>query len=83
MPRCSTPRGWRLEADIGIDSIKRVEILSAMRDAVPELPALDPKALGTLQTLGEVADKLRASLGGKANGAAHAPVVVAAAPSDG
>ncbi len=57
-----------LEADLGIDSIKRVEILSAMRDAVPELPALDPKALGTLQTLGEVADKLRASLGGKANG---------------
>ncbi len=26
-----------LEADLGIDSIKRVEILSAMRDAVPEL----------------------------------------------
>ncbi len=62
-----------LEADLGIDSIKRVEILSAMRDAVPELPQLDPKALGTLQTLGEVADKLRSSLGGgKANGvAAH------------
>ena len=47
-----------------------------MRDAVPELPQLDPKALGTLQTLGEVADKLRSSLGG--GGAAK---VQAAAPS--
>jgi acyl transferase domain-containing protein/acyl carrier protein len=62
-----------LEADLGIDSIKRVEILSAMRDAVPELPPLDPKALGALQTLGEVADRLRSTLGGKVNGAA-APV---------
>src|SRR6201999_2455675 len=52
-----------LEADLGIDSIKRVEILSAVRDAVPELPQLDPKALGTLQTLGEVADRLQGSLG--------------------
>src|SRR6185436_2089801 len=64
-----------LEADLGIDSIKRVEILSAMRDAVPELPQLDPKALGTLQTLGEVADKLRASLGVSA-AAPAAPAVV-------
>ncbi len=65
-----------LEADLGIDSIKRVEILSAVRDAVPELPALDPKALGALQTLGEVADKLRSSLG-DAPSAARVP---AAAP---
>jgi NADP-dependent 3-hydroxy acid dehydrogenase YdfG len=73
-----------LEADLGIDSIKRVEILSAMRDAVPELPALDPKALGTLQTLGEVADRLRGSLGGATNGAAAVPsppAVAAHAPS--
>ncbi len=66
-----------LEADLGIDSIKRVEILSAMRDAVPELPQLDPKALGTLQTLGEVADRLRASLGGGQASGVSQPAKVA------
>jgi malonyl CoA-acyl carrier protein transacylase len=66
-----------LEADLGIDSIKRVEILSAMREAVPELPQLDPKQLGTLQTLGEVADRLRSALGG----AAKPPPQPAAAPA--
>ncbi len=30
-----------LEADLGIDSIKRVEILSAMQDAVPALPEVE------------------------------------------
>src|SRR6202034_2749319 len=59
-----------------------VEILSAMRDAVPELPALDPKALGTLQTLGEVADKLRSALGSAAPAAAPPrPAVAAASPA--
>ncbi len=70
-----------LEADLGIDSIKRVEILSAMRDAVPELPSLDPKALGTLQTLGEVADKLRSSLGSTAPAAPPVAAAPAAAPA--
>jgi NAD(P)-dependent dehydrogenase (short-subunit alcohol dehydrogenase family)/acyl carrier protein len=68
-----------LEADLGIDSIKRVEILSAMREAVPELPQLDPKQLGTLQTLGEVADKLKAALGTAAPAAT--PVAVTSAPA--
>ncbi|MEO1338703.1 MAG: phosphopantetheine-binding protein, partial [Myxococcota bacterium] len=45
-----------LEADLGIDSIKRVEILSALRTAMPELPEVDPAALGALQTLGEIAE---------------------------
>ena len=30
-----------LETDLGIDSIKRVEILSAMQDLVPGLPDVD------------------------------------------
>ena len=49
-----------LEADLGIDSIKRVEILSAVRTALPNLPEVDPGELGALQTLGEIADAFRA-----------------------
>jgi acyl transferase domain-containing protein/NADP-dependent 3-hydroxy acid dehydrogenase YdfG len=43
-----------LESDLGIDSIKRVEILSAVHAAHPGLPELSPAKLGTLRTLGEV-----------------------------
>lgn len=43
-----------LESDLGIDSIKRVEILSAVTDQVPELPELDTARLAELQTLGDV-----------------------------
>ncbi len=43
-----------LEGDLGIDSIKRVEILAAVREAAPGLPELDPSALGALATLGEI-----------------------------
>jgi len=43
-----------LEADLGVDSIKRVEILAAMRDQVPDLPELDPGELGGLRTLGQI-----------------------------
>ena len=44
-----------LEADLGIDSIKRVEILSALRTAKPELPSPPPELLGSLRTLHEIA----------------------------
>ncbi|MDG1454589.1 MAG: phosphopantetheine-binding protein, partial [Planctomycetota bacterium] len=40
-----------LEADLGIDSIKRVEILSALRQGRPELPSLEPETLGSLRTI--------------------------------
>ncbi|HKN51575.1 MAG TPA: SDR family NAD(P)-dependent oxidoreductase, partial [Amycolatopsis sp.] len=50
-----------LEADLGIDSIKRVEILSAVRRAVPDLPEVDPVELGKLRSLGEIVDRLRTS----------------------
>ncbi len=45
-----------LEADLGIDSIKRVEILSALRTEQPELPSPPPELLGTLRTLEEIAE---------------------------
>ena len=43
-----------LDADLGIDSIKRVEILSALQEKLPEAPAVKPEDLGTLQTLGQI-----------------------------
>ncbi|MGE4614516.1 MAG: acyltransferase domain-containing protein, partial [Planctomycetota bacterium] len=43
-----------LEADLGIDSIKRVEILSAMRQSRPELPAIPPELLGTLRSIDSI-----------------------------
>ncbi|MCB0147692.1 MAG: hypothetical protein KDE01_08585, partial [Caldilineaceae bacterium] len=33
--------GMALDTDLGIDSIKRVEILAAMRERVPSLPEFD------------------------------------------
>jgi acyl carrier protein len=43
-----------LESELGIDSIKRVEILAAMRDRVPGLPEADPAQLSKLRTLDEI-----------------------------
>ena len=43
-----------LEADLGIDSIKRVEILSALQERHPALPELDASELPNIQTLGQV-----------------------------
>ncbi len=46
--------GMALETDLGVDSIKRVEILSEIRAKVPSLPELDPTKMATLETLGEI-----------------------------
>src|SRR6185369_15012862 len=43
-----------LDADLGIDSIKRVEILSALQTKMPEAPVVKPEDLGRLQTLREI-----------------------------
>ncbi len=50
-----------LDADLGIDSIKRVEILSAIQERLPNAPLIGPEHLGSLQTLGEIAAFLGAS----------------------
>ena len=47
-----------MEADLGIDSIKRVEILGAMQAQIPSLPKVDPETLAELRTLGQVAEHL-------------------------
>ncbi len=43
-----------LDADLGIDSIKRVEIFSAVQERFPELPPVRPEQIGTLRTLRDV-----------------------------
>jgi NAD(P)-dependent dehydrogenase (short-subunit alcohol dehydrogenase family)/acyl carrier protein len=53
--------GMALDTDLGIDSIKRVEILSALQERLPEAPVVGPEHLGTLHTLREVADFLAGS----------------------
>ncbi len=63
--------GMSLANDLGIDSIKRVEILAAMRERVPSLPEFDPTEMGALNTLGEIVDYMNAQLG--SNGGAPHP----------
>jgi polyketide-type polyunsaturated fatty acid synthase PfaA len=43
-----------MEADLGIDSIKKVEIMGAMRQQYPNLPKADPEAFAEARTLGQV-----------------------------
>ncbi len=47
-----------IESDLGIDSIKRVEILSTMEDKMPGLPQIGPDLMGSLKTLGQIGDYL-------------------------
>ncbi|WP_210405637.1 type I polyketide synthase [Paludisphaera borealis] len=44
----------QLDADLGIDSIKRVEILSALQDRLPHAPAVQPDQLGTIRSLRDI-----------------------------
>ncbi|MCS6899174.1 MAG: SDR family oxidoreductase [Polyangiaceae bacterium] len=47
-----------LEADLGIDSIKRVEILSALQERVPGLPTVQARDMASLKTLGQIVAKM-------------------------
>jgi acyl carrier protein len=53
--------GMDMEADLGIDSIKRVEILGAMQARFPELPKADTAVLSEMRTLGQIVDQMVAS----------------------
>ena len=72
-----------LEADLGIDSIKRVEILSALAEQMPQLPELDAAETADLHTLRDVLLRLDgAASGGAASGATTtAATAQGAAPS--
>ncbi len=45
-----------LDSDLGIDSIKRVEILSALQESLPDLPPVSADDLAVLQTLQQIVD---------------------------
>ncbi|MFE0800395.1 SDR family NAD(P)-dependent oxidoreductase [Streptomyces sp. NPDC058812] len=47
-----------LEADLGIDSIKRVQILAALRQQVPRLADVEVADVAALHTLGDVTERL-------------------------
>ena len=51
----------RLDADLGIDSIKRVEILSAVQDRLPQVASISPEQLGALGTLRAIIEALSAT----------------------
>jgi len=63
-----------MDSDLGIDSIKRVEILSALQERLPASPVVGPEQLGVLNTLGQIADFLVA-------GTQQAQAVPQAAPA--
>jgi NAD(P)-dependent dehydrogenase (short-subunit alcohol dehydrogenase family)/acyl carrier protein len=81
-----------LDADLGIDSIKRVEILSALQEKLPHAPQVKPEHLGTLHTLRDVAAFLSGTVTIGSNGQAmpepsaplteRLPKIQAAVPSD-
>jgi len=50
-----------LESGLGIDSIKRVEILSTLQEQIPHLGEMDTAELAELNTLGEIIDLANAS----------------------
>ncbi len=62
-----------LESDLGIDSIKRVEILAAVEEAIPGLTKIPPDRLGSLRTVSEIL----VAFGIDASGASAAPAAVA------
>ena len=70
-----------LEGDLGIDSIKRVEILAAVQEEAPGMPEVDASAMAALRTLGQIVDYMQGLLGTPS--AAPAPEVApAAAPTE-
>ncbi|NER94545.1 MAG: acyltransferase domain-containing protein [Symploca sp. SIO1B1] len=45
-----------MESDLGIDSIKRVEILGSMQELYPDMPPVNPEELAELRTLAQIVD---------------------------
>jgi NAD(P)-dependent dehydrogenase (short-subunit alcohol dehydrogenase family)/acyl carrier protein len=70
-----------LESDLGIDSIKRVEILSGVQERAPDAPTVEPEHLGRLRTLRQIVDFINSKR--STNGVAHAPADKASKPTNG
>jgi len=59
-----------LDTDLGIDSIKRVEIFSLLQEKLPDAPTVKAEHLGTLRTIRHVIDFIAAP---HSNGASSKP----------
>ena len=70
-----------MEADLGIDSIKRVEILGAMTSKFPDLPELDQNDLAEMQTLKEIVDYVEVKSGATATSVAVTAATIPSAAS--
>ena len=70
-----------LESDLGIDSIKRVEIMSALAQKLPDAPKAKPEHLGTLRTLRKIVEFLSPAALGPVGAPQAAPRNPASQPS--
>ncbi|QDE31898.1 type I polyketide synthase [Shewanella polaris] len=75
--------GMDMEADLGIDSIKRVEILGTVQDELPGLPELNPEDLAECRTLGEIVSYMQTKLPAVSTAAPASAVSSSAAPTTG
>jgi acyl transferase domain-containing protein len=55
-----------MEADLGIDSIKRVEILGSLLEQFPDIARPDPEAVVEIRTLAQVVETLQLLMGSSA-----------------
>jgi acyl transferase domain-containing protein len=67
-----------MEADLGIDSIKRVEIFGAMQQAFPTITGANPKEMAVLKTLEQIVDYLGAKTGTTSVATSVASPIIAA-----
>ncbi|MFB7787833.1 SDR family NAD(P)-dependent oxidoreductase [Streptomyces vinaceus] len=67
--------GMDVEADLGIDSIKRVQIMGALQERFPVSGDVDPERMAELRTLDDIAGFLAEASGTSAPAPAPAPVV--------
>ncbi|PMG31125.1 beta-ketoacyl synthase [Shewanella sp. 10N.286.52.C2] len=72
-----------MEADLGIDSIKRVEILGTVQDELPGLPELNPEDLAECRTLGEIVSYMNSKLPAAGAMSSESPAISAAAVASG
>jgi acyl transferase domain-containing protein/NAD(P)-dependent dehydrogenase (short-subunit alcohol dehydrogenase family) len=80
-PPAMVDLGMALDSDLGIDSIKRVEILAALQERLPRAPVVKPEHLGVLHTLHDVADFLSSGSSALDNDPARVDIAPARVPT--
>ena len=70
-----------MEADLGIDSIKRVEILGAVQDEIADLPELDAEQLSQMRTLAEIVTYMNSVMGSVVSSSANTASPIASSTS--